>query len=162
MEFHPSKKGGCGAFRADHGPAPFTADVMGAAQKNHNFRTAFWTGQCLQMTLMHIPARGEIGVEMHPHTDQFIRVESGKALACVGASREQLDFRCCLRAGDGIFVPAGSWHNICNTGDCPLKLSSIYAPPQHPKGTVHRTKADAELNDESHIGRRDKTSDETV
>lgn len=90
---------------------------------------------------------GILGVEMHPDTDQFIRVENGQALVCVGNRKETLDFQCCLKTGDGIFVPAGSWHNICNTGDCPLKLSSIYAPPHHPKGTVHCTKADAVSKD---------------
>lgn len=147
METHSFKKGSCGACVNNHGPAPCIVHVMGAVQKNQNFRTVFWTGSCLQMTLMHIPTCGEIGVEMHPDTDQFIRVENGQALVCVGNRKESLDFQCCLKTGDGIFVPAGSWHNICNTGDCPLKLSSIYAPPHHPKGTVHCTKADAVSKD---------------
>ena len=143
MESHSSMRNGCKAFVTDHGPAPFAANVMDAAQKNQNFRTAFWTGSCLQMTLMNIPACGEIGLEMHPDTDQFIRVESGRALVRMGTCKETLNFQSCLKTGDGVFVPAGAWHNICNTGDCPLKLSSIYAPPHHPKGTVHSTKADA-------------------
>lgn len=143
MKFHPSKRNGCDGFVTDHGPAPFTADITCAAQKNQNFRTAFWTGNRLQMTLMSIPTCGEIGLEMHPDTDQFIRVESGRALVRMGSCKEKLDSQLCLKAGDGIFVPAGTWHNISNIGDCPLKLSSIYAPPQHPKGTIHRTKADA-------------------
>lgn len=96
------------------------------------------------MTLMCIPACGDIGVEMHPDTDQFIRVEGGEALVRIGSCRENLDICHHLGAGDGVFVPCGTWHNVLNTGNCPLMLSSIYAPPQHPKGTVHRTKADAE------------------
>lgn len=147
METHSCKKCGCDAFMADHGPAPFAANVMGAARQNQNFRTAFWTGSHLQMTLMSIPACGEIGLEMHPDTEQFIRVENGRALVCMGECKEKLDAQYCLHTGDGIFVPAGAWHNICNTGDCPLKLSSIYAPPHHPKGTIHCTKADASQKD---------------
>ena len=92
---------------------------------------------------MSIPTCGEIGVEIHPDTDQFIRVEGGQALVRMGACREKLNFQRSLSMGDAIFVPAGTWHNILNNGNCPLKLSSIYAPPHHPKGTVHRTKADA-------------------
>ena len=147
MESHSCMKCGCDASVTDHGPAPYASNVMCAAQQNQNFRTAFWTGCHLQMTLMNIPACCEIGLEMHPDTDQFIRVESGQALVCAGSCKEKLDFQCCLHTGDGIFVPAGAWHNVRNTGNCPLKLSSIYAPPHHPKGTVHRTKADAAEKD---------------
>lgn len=143
MEFHPSKRNGCGAFTTDHGPAPFASHIMGAAQNNQNFRTAFWTGNHLQMTLMNIPVCEEIGLEMHPDTDQFIRVEKGRALVRMGSCKESLNFQHCLKTGDGIFVPAGVWHNIGNIGDCSLKLSSIYAPPKHPKGTVHPAKEDA-------------------
>ena len=143
MTFHSSNRNGCDIFVTDHGPAPFTSNIMCAAQKNQNFRTAFWTGNRLQMTLMNIPVCEEIGLEMHPDTDQFIRVESGRALVRMGSCKEKLDSQHCLKGRDGIFVPAGTWHNISNIGDCPLKLSSIYAPPQHPKGTVHHTKEDA-------------------
>lgn len=143
MESHSSKKCGCDACVTDHGPIPFTANIMRAACQNQNFRTVFWTGNYLQMTLMNIPVCGEIGLEMHSDTDQFIRVETGRALVCVGTCREQVELQYCLNEGDGIFVPAGTWHNICNTGNCLLRLSSIYAPPRHPKGTVHRTKVDA-------------------
>ena len=95
------------------------------------------------MTLMNIPHCGEIGAEMHPNTDQFIRVEEGQALVHMGGCKEKLELQRHLRAGDTIFIPGGTWHNVFNTGNCPLKLSSVYAPPQHPRGTVHRTKADA-------------------
>ena len=89
MEFHHPV--GCGRDRCetDHGHKPFVAHVVRAVRQNQNFRTAFWTGDHLQMTLMSIPPCGEIGVEMHPDTDQFIRVENGQALVHVGACREK-------------------------------------------------------------------------
>lgn len=144
MDANYSQTTCCGASGSDHGPAPFAANIPCAAKQNPNFRTAFWTGCYLQMTLMCLPARGEIGLEMHPDTDQFIRVECGHALVRMGPCQQQLDCQRCLGAGDGVFVPAGTWHNICNTGSGPLKLSSLYAPPHHPRGTVHRTKAEAD------------------
>lgn len=134
----------CDPCQADHGPAPFVAHMRSAAQKNHNFRTAFWTGCHLQMTLMDIPVCGEIGLEVHPDTDQLIRVERGRALVRMGPCREEVSFQRRLNEGDAVFVPCGTWHNILNTGNCPLKLSSVYAPPHHPRGTVHRTRADSE------------------
>lgn len=139
---------GCGAQGTDRGPAPFSANILGAARQNSNFRTAFWTGSCLQMTLMCIPVGGEIGLERHPDTDQFLRVEQGQAFVCMGTRKEKLGFQRRLNPGDGVFVPAGMWHNVRSTGECPLKLSSIYAPPHHPKGTVHPTKADASKQEE--------------
>lgn len=145
MDSHSSRD--CGASVTDHGPAPFAANILHAARQNQAFRTAFWTGCQLQMTLMCIPACGEIGLEMHPDTDQLIRVESGRALVRMGTCREDLDFQCCLNPGDAVFVPAGAWHNICNAGNGPLKLSSLYAPPHHPRGTVHCTRADAQEKD---------------
>lgn len=128
----------------DNGAEPFVACVNGCARANGNFRTAFWTGEHLQMTLMCIPVRCDIGLEVHEDTDQLIRVEGGLAQVVMGDCQENLTF--CRRAGCGeaVFVPAGTWHNIINIGNCPLKLSSVYAPPHHPHGTVHRTKCDAQ------------------
>lgn len=130
--------------QTDYGPNPFVANIPCEASENQNFRTAFWTGKCLQMTLMCIPRCGEIGVEMHEKTDQVIRVEQGKALVKIGKCEKQLEYQQTMCAGDVVFVPAGTWHNVINVGMCPLKVSSIYAPPHHPKGTVHRTKEEAE------------------
>ena len=147
MEFHRPMEHGCNACETDHGPKPFVANIMRVARQNQNFRTTFWTGSHLQMTLMSILPCGEVGVEVHPDTDQFIRVEAGQALVRMGSCREKLDFQRRLGVGDAIFVPSGTWHNVFNPGTCPLKLSSFYAPPQHTRGTIHRTAADAENNE---------------
>ena len=141
MEFHHPTECGC---ETDHGPKPYAANIMHTARQNHNFRTAFWSGCHLQMTLMCIPVCGDIGVEMHSDTDQFIRVEEGQAIVRMGTCKDKLDFHYRLGVGDAVFVPSGTWHNVSNTGNCPLKLSSLYAPPKHPRGTIHHTKADAE------------------
>ena len=144
MESHHSMGCLCGNGKTDHGPKPFVTNITREARQNQNFRTALWTGHHLQMTLMCIPVSCDIGVENHPETDQLIRVEEGQALVRMGNGKERLDVQHRLRTGDAVFVPCGTWHNVMNTGSCPLKLSSIYAPPNHPRGTVHPTKADAE------------------
>ena len=123
---------------------PFVANMEQTSRQNHNFRTAVWTGNHLQLTVMCIPFRGEIGLELHPDTDQLIRVEEGQASVRMGKSREQMTFQRCLGAGDAVLIPCGTWHNVVNTGNRALKLSSVYAPPHHPRGTIHRAKADAQ------------------
>ncbi len=127
----------------DQGPKPFVLDIDEATEDNQTFRTAIWTGEHLQVTLMSIPAGSDIGLEVHPKTDQFIRVEEGQGFVQMGKSPEQLDYTANVGDGYAIMVPAGTWHNVTNTGGKPLKVYSIYAPPQHPRGTVHLTKADA-------------------
>ena len=144
MEHHRWMGCGCDACQTDYGPDAFAANIAGMARQNQNFRTAFWTGERLQMTLMTIPPCGEIGVEMHPNTEQLIRVEEGRGLVRMGTCKEKLDVQHHLCVGDAVFVPCGTWHNVLNSGSSPLKLSSVYAPTQHARGTIHRTKADAE------------------
>ena len=134
----------CCAGQMDYGPAPYTADIRRMSIMNRNFRTAVWTGCHLQMTLMCIPVCSEIGIEMHDDTDQMIRVEQGRAIVKMGKCKYQMDFQRIVCCGEVIFVPAGTWHNVINDGRIPLKVSSVYAPPHHPRGTVHCTKADAE------------------
>ena len=130
----------------DYGCEPFIFNINHATTKNENFRTTLWTGRHLQLTLMSIPVCGDIGAEMHPDVDQFIRVESGRAKVYMGSCRNNLHEVSCVDGNYAILIPAGTWHNIVNTGNRPLKLYSLYAPPQHPCGTVHRTKEDAEHN----------------
>ena len=132
------------ATKTDFGPAPFVTDIAKAAIHNRTFRTALWTGTHLQLTLMCIPVGGDIGLEVHPDVDQFLRIESGRGVTQMGNTKDNLCFQKPVCADCAIFIPAGTWHNIINTGCKPLKLYSIYAPPNHPRGTVHQTKADAE------------------
>lgn len=128
----------------DHGPKPYVVDVEQVTTANDTFRTAAWTGEHLQMTLMSIPVGGEIGLELHEGTDQFLRVEAGQARVQMGKAKDDLSFDKQVEADWAIFVPTGWWHNVTNTGDEPLKVYSIYAPSHHPHGTVQQTKADAE------------------
>lgn len=127
----------------DFGPNPYATSVIRSAEYNTNYRTAVWTGCHLQMTLMCIPMCDDVGLEVHEDTDQIIRVEEGYALAQTGQSQNCLNKQWELCVGDAVFVPAGTWHNIINIGNCPLKLSTIYAPPHHPHGTIHQTKMEA-------------------
>ena len=128
----------------DFGPDPLICNIDHAAKINRNFRTTLWTGTHMQLTLMSIPVCGEIGVEMHPDVDQFIRIEHGLAKVFMGSEREALCEKSIASGNCAIIIPAGTWHNVVNAGNCPLKLSSLYAPPNHPFGTIHKTKADAE------------------
>ncbi len=132
---------------SDYGPEPFVADIARAVCENENFRTALWTGTHLQTTLMSIPAGGEVGLESHPNLDQFLSVEEGYGLVKMGMDKNRLNYQVNAGPGYAIFVPAGTWHNLINTGGRPIKLYSIYAPPQHPHGTVHRNKADSDASE---------------
>jgi mannose-6-phosphate isomerase-like protein (cupin superfamily) len=129
----------CDMRGMDYGPNPYVVDVEQVAVENQNFREAIWTGTYLQMTLMSIPVCGEIGLENHPDTDQFIRIEHGSAIVNMGECKDRLNMQKSMCCGDAVFIPAGTWHNIINTGGSPLKVSSIYAPPHHPRGTVQRS-----------------------
>lgn len=93
---------------------------------------------------MSIPSGGEIGLERHGDTDQFLRLEAGSGIVKMGSCKEKMNFHSRIKAGDAVFVPAGTWHNIINIGGCPLKIYSVYAPPKHPHSTVHKTKAIAD------------------
>lgn len=127
----------------DMGPKPYVVDIEELTLANENFRTASWTGSYLQMTLMTIPVGGEVGLEVHDDTDQFLRLEQGKAKVLMGATKDALDQEWTAEDDWAIFVPSGMWHNIINDGDEPLKLYSIYAPVHHPHSTVHKTHQEA-------------------
>lgn len=127
----------------DYGPGPLVLNIEKATKQNDTFRTALWTGNHLQLTLMSINVGEDIGVEIHPNVDQFLRIEQGQGLVKMGYQRDNMNMEASVTDGYAILVPAGTWHNLINTGNIPLKLYSIYAPPKHPHGTVHRTRADA-------------------
>ena len=128
----------------DYGPEPFVMNINEVTKQNNNFRTALWTVNHLQVTLMSINVGESIGLEMHPDVDQFIRIEQGYGLVQMGNNKNNLNFERKVYDDFAIIIPAGKWHNLTNIGNVPIKLYSIYAPPNHPKGTIHRTKADAE------------------
>lgn len=134
----------------DYGPEPFVVNIEEASKQNNNFRIALWTGKHLQVTLMSINPGEDIGLEVHPDLDQFLRIEEGKGVVKMGDKKDNLDFQANVYDDYAFIIPAGKWHNLVNTGNIPIKLYSIYAPPQHPKGTVHETKAIAEAAEEKH------------
>jgi len=125
-------------------------NIEEVTKQNNNFRTVLWTGTHLQLTLMSINPGEDIGLEVHPNLDQFIRIEEGQGLVKMGDRKDKLNFQAAVYDDIAFIIPAGKWHNLINTGYKPLKLYSIYAPPQHPYGTVHKTKADAEAAEENH------------
>ena len=134
----------------DFGPRPFVVDIAKATTSNNTYRTALWSGPHMQLTVMAIQPGDDIGLEIHPHVDQFLRIEQGRGVTTMGLTKDNLAFVQPVFEDDAVFVPAGTWHNIINTGDGPMKLYSIYAPPNHAPGTVHKTKEIAELEEERH------------
>ncbi|WP_425501858.1 cupin domain-containing protein [Paraliobacillus salinarum] len=134
----------------DYGPNPFVVNINEATKQNNTYRTALWTGPHLQVTLMSIDVGEDIGLEIHPDVDQFLRIEQGQGIVQMGKSRDNLNFERDAYDDFAIMIPAGTWHNVTNTGNTPIKLYSIYAPPNHPFGTVHVTKADAAEEGHAH------------
>ncbi|MEC1157136.1 cupin domain-containing protein [Cytobacillus horneckiae] len=127
----------------DYGSKPFVVNINEATKLNNNYRTTLWTGKHLQVTLMSIKVDEDIGLEIHPDVDQFLRVEQGQGIVRMGVTKDNFNFASKIYDDSAIMIPAGTWHNISNIGNGPLKLYSIYAPPHHPFGTVHMTKLDA-------------------
>jgi mannose-6-phosphate isomerase-like protein (cupin superfamily) len=113
----------------------FVADIETLTEENSDFRRVLYTGKNLQLVLMAIQPGEEIGEEVHEDRDQFFRVEKGKGEVWIDGNRSK------VKSDDAIIVPAGARHNIVNTGDTPLQLYTLYAPPEHRDGTVHKTKA---------------------
>lgn len=133
----------------DIGPAPQNFDLEGATVANRNYRAVAWSGKYLQLTLMSIPVGEDIGLETHPETDQFLRLDAGRGRVQMGPSEDRLDFDREVEDGWAIIVPAGTWHNVTNIGDEPLRLYTVYAPVHHASGKVHATAADAAHDEES-------------
>ncbi len=131
----------------DNGPKPNAFDIEGATVDNTTYRTVAWTGKYLQVTLMSIPVGESIGLEVHPETDQFLRVDAGKGECRMGPSKDEVTFRQDVEDGWSIQVPAGVWHDVENTGDEPLQLYAVYAPVHHAQGIVQATAEDAEADE---------------
>lgn len=128
----------------DYGDKPLVINIDEITKFNNNFRIALWTGKHLQVTLMSIKPNECIGLEMHPDVDQFIKIEEGCGLVQMGDNKNNLTFEKKAYNGYAIVIPAGKWHNLTNLENRPIKLYSIYAPANHPFGTIHKTKADEE------------------
>ena len=125
-------------------------DIEKATLANENFRTVLFTGGHTQLTVMRLQPGEEIGWEAHGHLDQFLRVEEGKGRLDLGTSEDAVDERHDLEDDWAVIVPAGTWHNVTNTGEGDLKLYSLYSPPEHPPDTVHRTKEEADAAEAEH------------
>ena len=118
-------------------------DIERETLDNTTFRTVVFTGENTQLTVMSIEPGDDIGREAHHDRHQFIRIEQGTARVELSRTEEAIDETHDAEADWAIIVPAGVWHNVVNTGTEALKVYSLYSPPEHPDGTVHRTKADA-------------------
>jgi mannose-6-phosphate isomerase-like protein (cupin superfamily) len=125
-------------------------DIERETLANETFRTIVFTGEHTQLTVMRLGPGEDIGWEAHDDRDQFLRVESGRGRVELGRSEEGADETHEVEDDWALIVPAGVWHNVVNTGADELKLYSLYSPPEHPDGTVHRTKAEAEAAEHAH------------
>lgn len=123
------------------------ADIEELTEKNGDFRRVLYTGKNLQLVLMAIEPGGEIGEEVHEDRDQFFCVEEGKGAVVIDGERSE------IKGDHAIIVPAGARHNIINTGDKPLQLYTLYAPPAHRDRTLHPTRADADASKEHFDGK---------
>ena len=130
----------------DMGKQPWVLDIEEATIANPTYRIARWTGEYMQMVLMSLKPGEIIDLEIHEDHDQFIRIEQGEARILMGETEDNLTFDENVSDDWAIFIPAGFWHQVRNTGNNDLKLYTIYAPSEHPEGTVHGTYEEAELH----------------
>ena len=129
--------------QSDQGNHPYVVNIDRATERNRAFRRVIWTGRHLQLVLMSLAPGEDIGLQVHPSTDQFTRIEEPNGVVQMADRRNQFTFKRRVGEDDAILIPAGKWHNLRNTGRKPLKLYTIYAPPEHRRGTVHWTKQEA-------------------
>lgn len=133
----------------DIGPQPQSFDLEKATLENDNYRAVAWSGTYLQLTLMSIPPGEDIGLEAHPQTDQFLRLDGGRGRVQMGPTENQLDFDQEVEDGWAVLVPAGTWHNVTNIGDQSIRLYAVYAPVHHSAGALQATADDAARDEES-------------
>jgi mannose-6-phosphate isomerase-like protein (cupin superfamily) len=127
----------------DIGPQPQSFNLEAETVQNPNYRSVAWSGRYLQLTLMSIPVGSDIGLEMHPETDQFLRLDAGRGRVQMGRTRDNLEFEQEVSDGWCILVPAGTGHNVTNIGNEPMQVYAIYAPAHHQPGKEQATAADA-------------------
>ena len=140
LGFVPNRKGGCNNITG------YIDNIEEKTQQNKHFRQVLFTSQHVQLVVMNLKPNEEIGFEVHEITDQFLRIESGEGKVIMNGEEKN------FKVGDALIVPAGTNHNIINTSTTEeLKLYTIYAPPHHKDGTIHKTKADAESDKEDHL-----------
>lgn len=118
-------------------------DMAAEGERSTEFRRVLWTGEHTQLVIMTVPAGGEVGEETHEENDQLLSVVTGSGEVVI-EGEERL-----VAAGDVVAVPAGTRHNVLNVGPAPLVLSTVYGPPEHAAGAVHRTKEEGEAAEES-------------
>jgi len=133
---------------ADIGPRPQSFDLEAQTLQNTAYRTVAWSGRYLQVTLMSIPVGGDVGLEMHPDTDQFLRLDAGRGRAQMGPTKNELTFDQLVEDGWCVLVPAGTWHNVTNVGEETLQIYTVYAPQHHQPGKIHQTKAIADADED--------------
>ena len=122
----------------------FVGAIEKLTEENTNFRQVLYTGKYTQLVVMCLQPGEEIGNEVHGNVDQFFRIEEGSARFVFGGTEEHV-----VQAGDAVVVPAGTYHNVINASqDAQLKLYTLYSPPNHPDGTIHKNKAEAEAAEE--------------
>jgi len=122
----------------------YTEDVVRLARENENFRQVLYTTERSQLVLMSLNPGEEIGEEVHEEIDQVLAFADGEGVAVIEGERSP------VRTGTVVIVPGGTRHNFINTGSAPLKLVTVYTPPEHPDGTVHRTKEKADEYEREH------------
>jgi mannose-6-phosphate isomerase-like protein (cupin superfamily) len=124
----------------------FVGDIEKLTEKNDYFREVLFTGKHAQLVVMSLKPGEEIGNEVHNTVDQFFRIEQGEAKFVFNEREEHL-----VHAGDAVVVPAGTFHNVINSSNTKaLKLYTLYSPPNHPDGTIHKTKEEAEAAEAAH------------
>ena len=130
--------------------AGWVGNIEERTLENENFRTVLFTGDHTQLTVMRLAPGEDIGMEAHAHLDQFLRIERGRGRVEFGSGENQVDETHEVEDDWAVIVPAGVWHNVVNTGDDELKLYSLYSPPEHPDGTVHKTREESEAAEHEH------------
>ena len=124
----------------------YVGNIEEQTLENNYFRQVLFTGKYCQLVVMCLQGGEEIGREVHHNTDQFFRIEEGEAKFIFNDSEEHI-----VEDGDAVIVPAGTFHNVINTSKTEsMKLYTVYSPPNHPEGTIHKTKAEADAAEEEH------------